>query len=242
VSPGRQAPGLPGPSEQQPLGQLAVVHRHRPLPSSHSSPVEHVPQLPPQPSGPHWLPWQCGTQTHWPFWHVDCAPGQFTHDAPPVPQACSVVPGWQVPFGAQHPGQLAELQEHRPDASSQVAPGGQLPQVPTPPQPSPPHWRPAQLEAQHNPSRLHWVSGPAQQSTSLAQHPVPRGEQVRAVPPTVHWLTLSAQTKLKQLFPQHWLSRVQPPPVGRQAVGCRGPPPEDGLGWLPPRLAVPFFP
>ena len=71
---------------------------------------------------------------HCPFWHEVLDPGQFTHGAPPVPQACSVFPGWQFPFLSQHPvGQVAGEQVGCPwhlPLALQVWPGGQLPQVP----------------------------------------------------------------------------------------------------------------
>ena len=54
------------PSLQQTCGPGQVGHLQCPC-AVQVAPGGHVPQLPPQPSGPHWLPWQCGTQTHWPF-------------------------------------------------------------------------------------------------------------------------------------------------------------------------------
>jgi hypothetical protein len=94
VVPPKQSPGLPGPSLQQPSGipsSAQKVASHWQWPLTHR-PAKQKPQLPPQPSGPHG-PWHCGTQTHCPFWHVDCTPGQFTHAWPFAPQACSVLPG-----------------------------------------------------------------------------------------------------------------------------------------------------
>jgi hypothetical protein len=96
-------PGWQTPvSSQQPLGQVCgpqgPVAWHWPLWAVQVWPVGQVPQLPPQPSGPHCLPWHCGVQTHVPLRHVDFEPGQFTQACPPVPHACSVFPGWQTPL------------------------------------------------------------------------------------------------------------------------------------------------
>jgi hypothetical protein len=116
-----------------------------------------------------------------------------------VPQACSVVPGWQVPFVAQHPfGQVAAEQVGGPwhlPLALQVWPGRHVPHVPWLPQPSSPHCRPLQFGAQHNPAPLHWLAGGWQQP-SFGQHPVAAG--LHAVPLQVS--TLAAQTWLKQ-FP-----------------------------------------
>jgi hypothetical protein len=62
VVPAWQLPGWPGLLVQQPFGQLCRVQRHSPSSSSQTCPAAHVPQLPPQPSGPHSRPPQSGSQ------------------------------------------------------------------------------------------------------------------------------------------------------------------------------------
>ena len=141
-------------ASQQP-GQLCGVQIHWPVESSHFwPPWQPGPQLPPQPSGPHCLPWQFGTQTHWPFWQGP-HPGQFTHARAARAAGLLRVPRLAVPVLVTTPGGTGRggagaLPWHWPLAV-QVWPGKQLPQVPVLPQPSGPHSRPAQFGAQHNP-------------------------------------------------------------------------------------------
>jgi hypothetical protein len=84
-------------ASQQP-GQLCGVQIHWPVVLSHSwLPWQPGPQLPPQPSGPHVLLVQFGTQTHCWFWQAWPAP-QVAQRAPPLPQIWFVFPGSQTWF------------------------------------------------------------------------------------------------------------------------------------------------
>jgi hypothetical protein len=91
---GKHAPGLPGPFWQQPEGQLCASQMHCPRPVQRW-PVGHVPQVPPQPSGPQVLPVQSGSQMHWPLRQRSCS-AQTWQGAPPLPQALGEVPGSQL--------------------------------------------------------------------------------------------------------------------------------------------------
>lgn len=258
---------------QSPARQTQTWSRHEaptpqltqlapPLPQKSSTfPVRQM--APPLSEKQHPVGQLCASQTHWPLplqrrprsggqggeqathcWSRHPSPeAQAAQATPPVPQAWMVSPGWQRPLAQQPSGQLCGVQRHWPVSSSQTWLAWQVPQVPVPPQPSPPHTRLVQLGAQHNPSGLHWLSGPAQQSMSLAQQPVPRGEQAMGVPPAGHWLTGAAQTKLKQLPEQHWPPWVQAVPFGRQGLGLGvGPLPGGGPGGFPCFPLPLFFP
>ncbi len=103
-----------------------AVHWHCPV-ALQVSPVGHVPQLPPQPLGPHALPPQLGVQTHCPF--TQLSPPGHVPQLPPQPSGPHTLP---AQLGAQ---------AHCP--FTQLPPPGQVPQLP--PQPSDPHARPVQL-------------------------------------------------------------------------------------------------
>ena len=76
----------------------------------------HVPQTPPQPSSPHALPSQAGTQVQTlallPSWRQASCPVQTSQVTPPLPQAPLAVPGWQV-WPSQHP-LPAQMSLHSP--------------------------------------------------------------------------------------------------------------------------------
>ncbi len=76
----------------------------------------HVPQTPPQPSSPHALPSQAGTQVQTlallPSWRQASCPVQTPQVTPPLPQAPLAVPGWQV-WPSQHP-LPAQMSLHSP--------------------------------------------------------------------------------------------------------------------------------
>lgn len=99
-----------------------------PLESSHVVPEPQVPQLPPQPSLPHWRPVQSGTHTQ-------------------LPEPLQVVPVAHVPQVLPQPSgphwRPEQLGVHaQAPAEVHAVPDGHVPH--TPPQPSSPHSLPAQ--------------------------------------------------------------------------------------------------
>ena len=145
---------------QQPPAPLSTS-QHTPL-SQQMMPLGQLPQLPPHPSPAHCLPAQSGTQTHRPLLHV-----LFGQQSPSwvhaLPEGSRQTP---PPQHVRPLGQLVAVHAHRPLVSLQTPPGGQEPQEPLPPHPSGPHWRPAQLGAQHNPCALHEVAPGLQHAPS----------------------------------------------------------------------------
>jgi hypothetical protein len=184
-----QAPKLPGPLVQQPLGQLSALQTQFPPTqvvvgghSSQSSPP--APQFwlvfPGVMQGPVAVSQQplgqlCALQTQTPSALQTVPSGQATHCTPLRPHAVSKL-GWQVPgFPGpleQHPaGQLCAVQRQAVPSSLQTVLGGQrFSQLP--PQPSGPQTLPAQVRVQHVPwGRLQTQVRKSGQSSSLRQLP-----------------------------------------------------------------------
>ena len=81
---------MPGPLEQQPLGQVVALQM-QPVPAAlQVVPVGQVPQEPPQPLSPQTLPVQFGTQVQVPLMQV-FGGVQAAHCTPPVPQVVLVL-------------------------------------------------------------------------------------------------------------------------------------------------------
>jgi hypothetical protein len=140
-------PGLPGPLEQQPVGQLAALQTQSP--STQLFPAGQAKQIsPPSPQlslvfpakqGPVGVSQQpfgqpVALQTQLPAEQVSPA-GHASHSSPPVPQFVLVLPARQTPTLPgpleQHPvGQLSSLQTQFPP--THVVPSGQISQVSPP--------------------------------------------------------------------------------------------------------------
>ena len=130
---GWHVPGLPGPAEQHPAGQLAALQTQ--FPATHAFPAGHavhcsppVPQFAvvlgrqtptlPGPFEQHPAGQLSSLQTQFPPTQV-VPVGQTSQVSPPVPQIWSVFPVRQTPWASQQPvGQLAALQPQSP--STQV--------------------------------------------------------------------------------------------------------------------------
>ena len=112
-----QVPPQPSPAPGHLLVQSGA-HTH--LSCLQTRPVAQVPQVPPQPLGPHSLPSHLGVQgVQRPLRQIMLLAVQSTQLAPEVPHWSFWEPVTQPAVGEQHPAQVLLLQPHR--ASGQGA-------------------------------------------------------------------------------------------------------------------------